>query len=264
MKQKNYGVIAIFAVIILAFLGLLGFSLVKKADEKVDYAAYDPSSSSKTQKGDWTTYIEANADNGNIADHVKGDKDKAKIFLVEFADYQCPGCASMNPRLNTLLKRYPDGEVALIYRNFIMTYHQNGTAAASAAEAAALQGYYKQYADMLFSNQSNWEYSSVDERTTSFTSLFESIAGEDGDVDKFTSDMNSQAVQKKISFDMGLANYIEAPGTPSIYLDGERIDFSSATTEEAFYELMNDKIQASLKEKGEKEAKYDNTITTSS
>ena len=235
MKQKNYGVIAVFAIIIVAFLVLLGVSMTNKSNSKVNYDNYDINA-----------FIDGDDFNGNVPDHVKGDISTAKAIIVEYADYQCPGCASLNPRLNTLVED-SDGKLAIIYRNYIMTYHQNGTAAASAAEAAAKQGYWKDYADMLFSNQSNWEYASVDERTESFVSLFETVSGGKGDVDQFKSDMGSSSVQKKLSFDQGLAEKVDAPGTPSLYYKGERIDFSSANTEDAFYKLINELIADDIK-----------------
>lgn len=236
MKKKSYGIIAIFAVIVVAFIGLVVFSTTNKKQSKVNYNDYDLNG-----------YIEGNEFNGNIADHVKGDKDKAQVYIVEYADFQCPGCASINTFVNKLPERY-DYKLGIIYRNYIMTYHQNGTAAASAALAAGLQGYWKEYGDMLFSNQANWQYASVDERTESFKSLFESVSDGKGDVDKFVADMNSKEVQKKISFDQGAADFVEAPGTPSLYLNGTRIDISSASSETAFYELIDGLVEPLLKE----------------
>lgn len=235
MKQKNYGVIAIFAVIILAFFGLLFAYLVNKGQNQPKLDDYD-----------FTAYIGPNEYNGEIGDHVKGDKDKAKVFIVEYADFQCPGCASLNTYVNKIPSSFDD-KVAVIYRNFIMSYHQNGTAAASAAEAAGLQGYWKEMGDLLFSNQAAWQYADVDERTDLFVSYFNSASGNKGDVDKFKSDMNSKQVQKKINFDQEIATKIDVPGTPSLYLNGERLDYSSTKTEEEFFKFLHEKIDPLLK-----------------
>lgn len=228
------GVAAVFAMAIVALN-------VKKANE-VDYSKYDINS-----------VIAGNEDNGGISDHIKGSVD-APVKLFEYADYQCPGCATTNPRLNKLVDEY-NGKVAVVYRNFLLSYHQNGTAAASAAEAAAIQGYWKPYADKLFANQSSWEYADVSDRTQIFIDYFEKVTDGKGDVEKFKSDMGSHEVKKKIDFDMGITKKLDVPGTPSIYLDGERIDFSEAGTEEKFLNLMRQKVDAKLKAVGVSDTK---------
>ena len=73
------------------------------------------------------TIHEASEKNGNIGDHVKGSSD-APILIFEYADYQCPGCASINPKVNEALAAVGD-KVAVVYRSFILSYHQNGDAA---------------------------------------------------------------------------------------------------------------------------------------
>jgi len=233
--KKNINMIIIMCALVAVFLGLIIWSLVAKKSEAIDYDKYD-----------FANYIEGTEDNGYIADHVKGDIEKAKVVIVEYADYQCPGCATSNPRINKLVEEY-DGDLAVIYRNYLLSYHQNGTAAASAAEAAALQGYWKDYADSLFSNQSTWEYASADERTDLFVDMFTEVTNGEGDVDKFKEDMGSDAVSKKISFDMGIGNRIEISGTPSFYLNGEKIDMTNVSTEDDFLEMMRELIDKNLK-----------------
>ena len=82
-KKGNTGaIIAVIAVIAL-FIGVVIWRTVDKP-----------------KVGDYNSneYITANEDNGGIADHVKGDLDKAKVVIVEYADYQCSACALHNPR----------------------------------------------------------------------------------------------------------------------------------------------------------------------
>ena len=116
----------------------------------------------------------------------------------------------------------------MVYRSFLLSYHKNGTAAASAAEAAGLQGYWKEYADKLFAEQAEWEYASASERTALFNKYFEEVTEGAGDMDKFNEDLASEAVSKKISFDMGIAKRIDVGGTPAFYIDGQLIDWGNA------------------------------------
>lgn len=226
---------AIIGIIIVAFAVLVGVSLKNKAETTANYSDFNLDS-----------IIEGNQYNGNIADHVKGNPD-APVLIFEYADYQCPGCASINPYINTLLDEYGD-QLGIVYRNYLLSYHQNGTAAATAAEAAGLQGYWKPFADLLFSNQSTWEYADVTERGEIFRDLFSKATDGAGDLDQFTDDIEHNSnLKQKISFDMGAGDYIGVTGTPSLYLDGEKIDWSSASTKDAFLKLFREKIDAKLK-----------------
>lgn len=235
-KRKNVGWVIAIVAIIIAFVGIVGWRIADKKANQIDYSKYDSN-----------TIIEANEDNGGISDHIKGSAD-APVLIYEYADYQCSGCASANPRVNKLIEEYA-GKLGVVYRNFLLSYHQNGTAAASAAEAAGLQGYWKEYADKLFANQSVWASASGDTRTDMFVDLFTNVTDGKGDVDKFISDMNSAEVKAKINFDMGLAEDLDIPGTPSFFLNGERIDISNISGEDAFMELMRSKIDEALKNK---------------
>ncbi|MBQ6127929.1 thioredoxin domain-containing protein [Candidatus Saccharibacteria bacterium] len=230
-KKGNTGaIIAVIAVIAL-FIGVVIWRTVDKP-----------------KVGDYNSneYITANEENGGIADHVKGDLDKAKVVIVEYADYQCSACALHNPRINKLIEEYA-GDLAVIYRNYLISYHQNGTAAASAAEAAGLQGYWKEYADKLFTNQSVWSSASGDERTDIFVNFFNIVTNGQGDEAKFRSDMTSEAVKKKINFDGTLGDRTgKIEGTPTFFLDGEKIDFSGASGEEGFLNVFREKIDEKL------------------
>lgn len=233
-KGKNIGWIVAVVVLIVGFLGIVIWRMADKKANQVDYSKYDVNS-----------IIAGNEDNGGIGDHVKGSAD-APVVIYEYADYQCSGCASANPRVNKLLTEY-DGKLAVVYRNFLLSYHQNGTAAASAAEAAGLQGYFKEYADKLFANQSVWSSATGNSRTDMFVDLFRNVTGGEGDEEKFIADMGSAEVKAKIDFDTGLSEDLDIPGTPSFFLNGERIDLTNVSTEDEFMKLMREKIDAALK-----------------
>ena len=174
---------------------------------------------------DFSSIIAPDIHNGNIGDHVKGDED-APVLIFEYADFQCPGCASMNTRINEAIKK-ADGKLAVVYRNYLLSYHRNGTAAASAAEAAGLQGYWKPYADKLFENQAEWEYTTGSERTTLFDKYFIEVTDGKGDLNKFHQDIASDQVSQKISFDMGIGKRIDISATPAFYIDGQLIPWTS-------------------------------------
>ncbi len=49
-------------------------------------------------------------------DHVRGSRD-AKVFLIEYSDFECPFCKRFHPTLLQLLEEYGD-QLALVYRHF--------------------------------------------------------------------------------------------------------------------------------------------------
>ena len=215
-KMRGFSVVGLIVGIVVVILIAVGaFFVIDGNNKATDFSEYD-----------FYSVIEANDNNGNIGDHVKGDPN-APVLIFEYADYQCPGCASINPRLNKIIDQL-DGKLAIVYRSYLLSYHQNGTAAASAAEAAGLQGYWKPYADKLFAEQAEWEYASGSERAALFDKYFADVTGGKGDMDKFNEDIASSAVSKKISFDMGIAKRVDVQATPAFYIDGQWIKWSDA------------------------------------
>jgi len=82
-------------------------------------------------------------------DHIIGNFEKAKIFVVEYADLECPGCKLYHQKtLLPLIEKYKNKEVAFVFRHFPFDKSYNGeeplhpTAGteAQASECAALQG----------------------------------------------------------------------------------------------------------------------------
>ena len=66
---------------------------------------------------------------------VKGPRD-APVTIVEFSDFQCPGCKTYQGLLNQVLQLYPK-EVKLVYKEFpLADIHANAVNAAKAALAA--------------------------------------------------------------------------------------------------------------------------------
>ena len=237
MAKNNTGLmIGGIVGIVLAFVALVAITqLQNKAD--IDYEAYDLNS-----------VIAADENTGGLTENVDGDPE-APVLLYEYGDYQCTACAPMNPYINELLEEY-DGKVAVVFRTYIMSYHDNGVAAASAANAAAIQGYWKEYKDLLYETQNDWYYAEGDERQQMFEQYFEQATDGKGDLEQFRQDMGSKEVAQKIKFDAALSERVGLEWTPSFYLDGELLDQRNITTSE-FMDLLREKIDEKLAELGE-------------
>jgi hypothetical protein len=79
-----------------------------------------------------------------VENYLKGDKD-AKVRLVEYADFQCPACASYSPVINKLYNdintEYGSSSLAIAYKYFpLIQIHKNAMISAQSVEAAGMQG----------------------------------------------------------------------------------------------------------------------------
>lgn len=218
----------IFAVITVGFLGGLVFLNQK---DKIDVSNVDH-----------TKIIAASAANGNIADHVYGSRDQ-KVVLIEYGDFQCPACASAFPVLKEVKEKFKD-ELTFIFRNNPLTaIHPNARVGSAAAEAAGLQGKFWEMHDLLFQNQNAWSQASIDKRA----GLFEGYAKAIGvkDIDKFKSDLGSKQVTDKIDFDLALGKKVPVQGTPTITLNGEKIESDTWSS----VAKMTDAVEEAIKSK---------------
>lgn len=161
----------------------------------------------------------ANEDNGNIADHTIGNP-AAKVVIIEYGDFQCPGCASAAPVLKQVMDKYQD-EALFVFRNFpLSTIHPNARAAAAAAEAAGLQGKYWEMHDKLFNTQSEWGNQNGSQRTDTFAVYARELGL---DSDKLVADLGLDTISAKINFDTALGKKLGVTGTPAIFVNGEKI-----------------------------------------
>jgi protein-disulfide isomerase len=87
----------------------------------------------------------------------KGRAD-APVTVVEYADFQCPGCGYFATQLEAQFTRdYIDtGKVRLVYHDFPLSQHQNAIVAAEAARSAADQNAFWPMHDLLFAKQAEW------------------------------------------------------------------------------------------------------------
>lgn len=222
MDKKTW---IIIAVIIAVFAGLIGYNMAFRSPDD-SLAQIFP----------------ASEESGNLPENIDGDPN-APILIFDYSDYQCEHCASFNNYLNQLVEEY-DGKVAVVYRTFVQNYHANGTAAASAANAAAIQGYWKEYKDFLFANQNEWFYSDAATRQKQFEQYFTTVTDGKGDLAKFRADMLSDEVAAKIAFDRKLAEERNLTYTP--YIDLGTTHIKETEMNANFLDIMREKINKLL------------------
>ena len=208
----------------------------------VSLVIFSGSSKSDVSKVNTNTIQAASSENGNIADHVLGKAD-SKVILVEYADYQCPGCGTIYPLVKSIAEQYKD-QIQFVFRNYpLPELHPNAKVAAGSAEAAGLQGKYWEMHDKIYETQADWSNLTISERGK----FFEGLATEIGlDINKFNTDLSSPSITEKINFDTALAKKAGVEATPTFYLNGKKLESADYGTEAKFKAA----IDAALKKAG--------------
>ena len=220
---------AVFIVIVVAVIG--GMVYMARQD-KLDV--------SDVGKDKAAGVLAAEDRNGNIEEHVLGKKD-AKLIIVEYGDYQCPGCSTAAPKAKAVAEKYKDN-VALIFRNFpIATIHPNARAAAAAAEAAGFQGKFWEMHDLIYANQDTWSQASTNDRTEIFLGYARQLGLKE---ERFKEELSDARITKKINFDVAIARTQGVTGTPTFYINGELVE----ATNDADY--LENAVKEALKKAG--------------
>jgi protein-disulfide isomerase len=158
-------------------------------------------------------------------DYIRGSTD-AKVTIIEYADFQCPGCAALFPAIQQVEAEFGD-DIAVVFRHFpLVSIHPNSMASHRAAEAAGLQGKFFEMHDLLFGRSLEWS------STSNAGAIFESYALELSlDIEKFKSDVASETVFKAISFDQDSGNQLNISATPTLLLNGQEIPTPASVDE---------------------------------
>ena len=135
----------------------------------------------------------------------------ARITLVEFSDFQCPYCSKAVAQINATLKAYPN-DVRLIFKQYPLDSHPAAAISAAASLAAHRQGKFWPMHDVMFANRPKLSRQS-----------FLAWAKEIGlDMNRFTADLDSDAIRKTVLRDHSDGDKAGVEGTPTVFLNGQR------------------------------------------
>ncbi|MCK6503320.1 thioredoxin domain-containing protein [Myxococcota bacterium] len=142
----------------------------------------------------------------------------APYTVVEFADFECPACASVTPMMHELVERNPN--VKVVFKQYPLSnicnpnigreFHKNACRAASAAECAHQQGRFWDMTYLLFKNQTELDADGI-----SF------MAEQVGlDAAAFTACMGDPSTLASIQADVAAGERLGIDGTPALFLHG--------------------------------------------
>lgn len=228
MQEKKSSSVGIVIAILVASLliagGVVATALIISANKD------EASSQEKSKESIGKKEKEISSDdNPGIleSDHVRGKRD-SKVLVVEYADPQCPGCATMMPRMDAIYEQYKD-KVAFVYRHYPIAGHQNAMSAAVAIEAAGKQGYFWEMLSSMFANRADWVSKSGSSLSDAYVEIFEGVAGKKGDVKQFKNDLTSSELKEKVNNDKKLGQDDEITATPTVFVNGGQVDFYTST-----------------------------------
>jgi protein-disulfide isomerase len=137
------------------------------------------------------------------------------VEVVEFADFQCPGCAALAPIMVDLAAT---DAMTLVYRYFPLdSVHRNADASARAAVAADRQGAFWQFSAALYVRQAAWK----DLSPTDVDVFFAAIARELGlDLSRWQADYESPETAAVVNADREAALALGLTSTPTLFIDG--------------------------------------------
>jgi protein-disulfide isomerase len=153
----------------------------------------------------------------------------APVTIVEFADFRCPHCRSMEPVLERVLAAYPD-QVRLVFAHLPVVSEESGRAAV-AAVAAGNQGAFWEMHDFLFQLQRQ----PLDEE------LLREKARQLGlDADRFSLDLRSPESLAVVEADVAAANRLGLRATPTFIVNGQLVEGTRSF--ETFRQLIESEL----------------------
>jgi protein-disulfide isomerase/uncharacterized membrane protein len=186
--------------------------------------------------------IQSDLSGGAFSDYSTGPAD-APIQIVEFADFECPGCRVLYARMHEILKKY-EGKYRFVFRNFPLDqecnptirqeFHRYACLAASFTRCAGEQGKFWQALDFVFTDPVM-----TDERTTfDVRGFLTEQASQTLGLDREAMDecMKSRRYYQKLQRDIEEGTRVGLQSTPSVWINGKLVERPTTETLEGVFE----------------------------
>jgi protein-disulfide isomerase len=156
--------------------------------------------------------------------------ENAPITIVEFADFQCPYCASAKIILDDLFKQYKN-KIRIIFKNYpLIQIHPEAMPAAIAAECANKQNKYWQMHDALFENHKKLG-----------EDLYQKLAQSlQLNINEFNKCRKDPSIQAQVSSEMDYGQSLGINATPAFYVNG--IQLMGAVPKSEFEKVINKEL----------------------
>jgi protein-disulfide isomerase len=137
----------------------------------------------------------------------------APVTVIMFSDFQCGACAKTHPIVQAVLAEFGE-KVRFVVRDFpLKSVHKDAFQAALAANAAAAQGKFFEYTEILYKNQTALDAFSL-----------RKYAEEIGlNLVKFDLDIKSAKIAAEVEKDLKDGENLGISSTPTIYINGRKV-----------------------------------------
>lgn len=165
----------------------------------------------------------------------------ALVEVVEFADFECPGCAyfATIEEPDIMARLVATGEVRFRFMDFPLSMHLNAVAAHNAAACANEQGKFWEMHDAIFRNQDRWN----GQATSTPKRALKQLAGDAGtDVRKWEECFDSGRMLPQIAANRREGERLRVGSTPSFKI-GDQIIPGSMTYDQMRQMATAEKIR---------------------
>ena len=172
----------------------------------------------------------------------KGPGD-APVQIVEFADYQCPGCAHFGTNVSRPIREafVDSGWVRFEYYDYpIYSAHPHAFLAARAARCAGEQDRYWEMHDMLYTRQQQWSI----ERTAPVERFAEYAGAIGADAGDFEACLESDRFADVVTANGMLGDQLGIRSTPTVFVNGRNVGEAWSSFEE-MSRLIREELEAS-------------------
>jgi len=143
----------------------------------------------------------------------------ARVTIVEFADFECPYCASAERDIAKVLKRFPK-DVRLVFRQYPLAFHMHSELAAEATMAAGAQGKFWEMHDALLLHH---EMLSRDNILRWGTELGLNI-------DRLRTELDDKRYEGLVRQERADGTAAGVKGTPTFFINGRRLEGAFAAS----------------------------------
>lgn len=148
-------------------------------------------------------------------DHILGPA-SARVTLVEYGDFECPHCAQAHAAMKIILAHF-DRQLRFVYRHYPRPQvHPDAELMAEAAEAAAAQGKFWPFHDLLFEHPQH-----LKEKY-----LLDYARRLGLDISRYQNEMNDHVYRQRVQEHVQSGLHLGLRGTPTFYVNGRFTDVS--------------------------------------
>jgi protein-disulfide isomerase len=153
------------------------------------------------------------------------------VTIVEFSDFHCPFCRSVQPTLTELLKRY-EGKVRLVYKHLPLdSLHPQARRASQASWCAGSQGKFWEFHDAVYASGSS------DASDAAMTTIASQV-GLDGGA--FLACFSGSESASVVDRDVQQGTALGLTGTPGFFINGREL--TGAQPLDAFVRVIEEEL----------------------